>query len=168
MATNPEGPLPPSVQDYKLVSSDEKVLEISARALRHSKTLRTMTELLLARSADPIPVAHVNSATLQKVIEWCEQHKDEEPKEPKDQEEEEAKWEPIRVPDWDRQFLDIDNAALFEVICAANYLDIRRLLDVACKTVAQKAVGKSPEELRALFGIPSDEEETEREKKSNK
>lgn len=39
---------------------------------------------------------------------------------------------------------------------AANYLDIRALLDVGCKTVANMIKGKSPEEIRKTFNIAND------------
>lgn len=39
---------------------------------------------------------------------------------------------------------------------ASNYLDIKPLLDVGCKTVANMIKGKSPEEIRKTFNITND------------
>ena len=47
---------------------------------------------------------------------------------------------------------------------AANYLNIKPLLDLTCKTVADMIKGKTPEEIRAHFNIQNDftpEEEEE-------
>ncbi len=51
---------------------------------------------------------------------------------------------------------------------AANYLNIKALLDLTCQTVAQMIKGKTPEEIRKTFNIkndftPEEEEEVRRE-----
>ena len=67
------------------------------------------------------------------------------------------------------QFLgQVDQGTLFELILAANYLDIKGLLDVTCKTVADMIKGKTPEEIRKIFNIkidftPSEEEQVRKE-----
>ena len=45
---------------------------------------------------------------------------------------------------------------LVTILQAANYLDIKGLLDVTCKTVANMIKGKSPEEIRKTFNIKND------------
>ena len=60
--------------------------------------------------------------------------------------------------------MEIDDTQLFNLICAANYLNIKQLLNVSCKKVANMAKGKSPEEMRILFEIPTDEEDEAAEK----
>ena len=51
---------------------------------------------------------------------------------------------------------------------AANYLNIKSLLDLTCMTVANMIKGKTPEEIRKTFNIrndftPEEEEEVRRE-----
>ncbi|KAJ5539120.1 hypothetical protein N7513_007452 [Penicillium frequentans] len=60
------------------------------------------------------------------------------------------------IDEWDQKFMQVDQEMLFEVILAANYLDIKALLDVGCKTVANMIKGKSPEEIRKTFNIQND------------
>lgn len=69
---------------------------------------------------------------------------------------------------WDTEFTKVDQGTLFELILAANYLNIKSLLDLTCITVANMIKGKSPEEIRKTFNIendftPEEEEEVKRE-----
>merc|ERR1711935_119854 len=59
--------------------------------------------------------------------------------------------------EWDVKFSDgLDQGTLFDVIKAANYLDIQGLLDATCKAVARKIKGKKAEEIRKEFNIEND------------
>ena len=57
---------------------------------------------------------------------------------------------------WDKDFVKVDDETLFNLILAANYLDIKSLLDLTCKTVADEIKGKTPEEIRVRFNIKND------------
>ena len=39
---------------------------------------------------------------------------------------------------WAKDFVKVDDETLFNLILAANYLDIKSLLDLTCKTVADE------------------------------
>jgi len=57
---------------------------------------------------------------------------------------------------------------VFVTFQAANYLNIKGLLDLTCQTVADMIKGKTPEEIRKTFNIkndftPEEEEEVRRE-----
>ncbi|XP_059072041.1 SKP1-like protein 1B [Cryptomeria japonica] len=74
----------------------------------------------------------------------------------------------LDVKTWDKEFVKVDQATLFDIIQAANYLNIENLLDLTCQTVADMIKGKTPEEIRMIFNIkndytPEEEEEVRRE-----
>jgi S-phase kinase-associated protein 1 len=99
---------------------------------------------------------------LAKVIEYCSKHV-----ESRSSEEEKSRNEDD-LKAWDKDFVNVDQATLFELILAANYLNIKTLLDLTCQTVADMIKGKTPEEIRKIFNIendftPEEEEEVRRE-----
>ena len=51
---------------------------------------------------------------------------------------------------------DEDLESIFDIIIAANYLDIKSLLDLSCAKIATLIRGKSPEEIRKTFNITKD------------
>ena len=67
------------------------------------------------------------------------------------------------------QSLQVEQSTLFDLILAANYLDIKGLLDVTCMSVANMIKGKSPEDIRKHFNIKNDftPEEEEQVRKEN-
>lgn len=87
------------------------------------------------------------------MVDWATRHK-EDPPIPDDDENREKRTDDIEP--WDQDFLKVDQGTLFELILAANYLDIKGLLDVTCKTVANMIKGKTPEEIRKTFNIKND------------
>ena len=56
----------------------------------------------------------------------------------------------------DLDYVKVDQATLFELILAANYMDIKELLDLCCQTVANMIKGKTPAEIRKTFNIKND------------
>lgn len=89
------------------------------------------------------------------MIDYCKHHRDEPPEEIQ---------KPLKshvltecgVTDWDNTFVSIEQEVLFELILAANYLDIKCLLDLTCAKVASLIKGKTPEEIRQQFNIAND------------
>ncbi|KAF5897339.1 S-phase kinase-associated protein 1, partial [Clarias magur] len=145
----------------KLQSSDGDMFEVDVEIAKQSVTIKTMLEDLGMDDEgddDPVPLPNVNAAILRKVIQWCTHHKDDPPP-PEDDENKEKRTDDIPV--WDQEFLKVDQGTLFELILAANYLDIKGLLDVTCKTVANMIKGKTPEEIRKTFNIKNDFTEEE-------
>jgi len=60
------------------------------------------------------------------------------------------------VSPWDANFVDLEQETLFELILAANYMDIKPLLDLTCAKVASMIKGKTPEQIRKAFNIVND------------
>ena len=110
---------------------------------------------------EAIPLPNVNATILKKVISWCTHHKDDLPP-PEDDENREKVTDDIST--WDMEFLKVDQGTLFELILAANYLEIRGLLEYTCKTVADMIKSKSPEEIKRIFSIKNDFNLTDEEK----
>ena len=141
-------------QRVYLKSSDNEDFEMDTDVACMSVTVANMLED--TGSAAPVPLPNVNSKILAKVLEYCNYHHT-----TKDADEERAKW--------DKDFVAVDDETLFNLILAANYLDIKLLLDLACKSVADEIKScKSPEEIRKRFNIkndftPEEEEEVRRE-----
>lgn len=101
-----------------------------------------------------IPLPNVKSEVLKKVIEFCEHHL----AEPMTEIEKPLKSQNMAdvVQKWYADFVDLEQVLLFELILAANYMDIKPLLDLTCATVASMIKGKTPEEIRATFNITND------------
>ena len=58
------------------------------------------------------------------------------------------------VQDWYANFVeDMEWKLLLQMVGAANFLDIKPLLQLCCLGVVQRIVGKSAEEVRPMFGI---------------
>jgi S-phase kinase-associated protein 1 len=58
---------------------------------------------------------------------------------------------------FDQEFVSVDDDLLFNLILAANYLDMKVLLDATCMAVAEQIKKcKSPAELRGRFNITGD------------
>jgi len=139
----------------RLQSSDGETFDVDVEIAKQSVTIKTMLEDLGMEEdeEEAIPLPNVNAAILKKVIQWCTYHKDDAPP-PEDDENKEKRTDDIGT--WDMEFLKVDQGTLFELILAANYLDIKGLLDVTCKTVANMIKGKTPEEIRRTFNIKND------------
>ncbi|CAN0291275.1 unnamed protein product, partial [Hapterophycus canaliculatus] len=60
------------------------------------------------------------------------------------------------VQEWYAKFVEVQQETLFELILAANYMDIKPLLDLTCATVASMIKGKTAEEIRKTFNIVND------------
>ncbi|PIA39086.1 hypothetical protein AQUCO_02700336v1 [Aquilegia coerulea] len=137
-----------------LKSSDGEAFDVEEAIILESQTIKHMIEDECAD--DGIPLPNVTSNILAKVIEYCKKHV------------EGGQSSTEELKSWDADFVEVDQATLFDLILAANYLNIKSLLDLTCQTVADMIKGKTPEEIRKTFNIkndftPEEEEEVRRE-----
>ncbi|XP_057559588.1 S-phase kinase-associated protein 1-like [Hippopotamus amphibius kiboko] len=152
----------------KLQRSDGEIFEVDVEIAKQPVTIKSTLEDLGVDDegdGDPVPLPNVNAAILEKVIHRGTPHKHAPPS-PEDEDREERTDD---APVWDQEILKVDQGTLFELILAANYLDIKGLLDVTCKTVASMIKGKTPEEIRKTFNSKNDftEEEEAQVRKEN-
>ena len=142
--------------EIKLVSSNGKECPVEMDIARKSATIKTMLEDLGlddCYNGEPVPLPTVDNDILEKVIEWCTKHKD-------DATDAFTNLSTDQLPVWDeKDFFDEgkDQKMLFDLIFAANYLDIKGLVDIGCKVVAKmiKTCGNA-EEIRKKFNISAD------------
>nr|CAB3466880.1 unnamed protein product [Digitaria exilis] len=69
------------------------------------------------------------------------------------------------LAEWDRKLVDdLTQDALYDLIQAANFLDVKGLLEATCQKVADMIKGKTPAQIRSIFHIANEftkEEEAE-------
>jgi S-phase kinase-associated protein 1 len=138
-----------------LQSSDGEDIAVNQKVAERSVLIKNMVgDLGEEAMTEAIPIPNVNAAVLKKVIDWCKHHKDDPT--PTNDDDSDSRKKSTDIDEWDQKFMQVDQEMLFEIILAANYLDIKALLDVGCKTVANMIKGKSPEEIRKTFNIQND------------
>ncbi|CAL5054200.1 unnamed protein product [Urochloa decumbens] len=157
-----------------LISSDNERFEVSEAAASLSQVIRSA----IAHSSTDggIPLYNVTGEVLARVLEYCNKHAaagskqmsgaatasfDEEAAAgssgtSNNVEEEELK-------SFDEAFIDVDQSVLYDLLVAAEFLEVNGLRDLACQKAADMI---TTEEIRKTFGIQNDfiwEEEEEEE-----
>ncbi|KAL3845346.1 hypothetical protein ACJIZ3_002749 [Penstemon smallii] len=174
-----------SVAEKKITlrSSDGEVFEVEESVAVLSQTIKHMIEDDCADNVIPLP--NVTGKILSKVIEYCKRHVESDAASSAAKVEDKLASTATTDDDlkaFDDDFVKVDQATLFDLILfpcasglfhwisvnAANYLNIKTLLDLTCQTVADMIKGKTPEEIRKTFNIkndftPEEEEEVRRE-----
>ncbi|KAL3634321.1 hypothetical protein CASFOL_021375 [Castilleja foliolosa] len=148
-----------------LRSSDGELFEVAEAVAVKSQTIKHMIEDDCAYTV--IPIHNVSGVILSKVIEYCKRHVDASASNAEDK----PSSTPVsddELKAFDADFVKVDQSTLFDLILAANYLNIKSLQDLGCQTVADMIKGKTPEEIRKHFNIkndftPEEEEEVRRE-----
>jgi len=138
-----------------LVSQEGESFDVPMNVAKMSELVKTMIdEEQDEEEAQEIPLPNVKSSILAKIIEFMQHHKIEAMNDIE---------KPLKsanmaevVQDWYSSYISVEQEILFELILAANYMDIKPLLDLTCATVASLIKGKTPEEIRKTFNIVND------------
>ncbi|XP_018489784.2 SKP1-like protein 13 [Raphanus sativus] len=142
-----------------LKSSDDESFEVDEAVVLQSPCLTNVVE----DCDDPVyKIKEVTGKILAKVIEYCKNHvavvnsADSSSSSSGDD----------ALKKWDAEFIkEMDLSTVYDLLMAANYLNIKGLIDLACQRVADEiAACKDHKEIRAKLGIVSDytaEEEAE-------
>ncbi|KAI4389990.1 hypothetical protein MLD38_002149 [Melastoma candidum] len=133
-----------------LRSSDGVSFEVEEEAAILSQTIKD--GMMDGWEEGGLPLPTINSKTLALVIDYCKKHAH-------DSEGLEA---------WDADFVNVDRDTLFDIILAANFLNIEDLMYLTCKKAADMIKGKPPAEILKFFNIsnslsPEEEEEVTKE-----
>jgi len=155
----------------KLHSSDSQEFRVALDAIEQCQTIKNLIEDSGTESAIPLP--NVHSTELARVIVYCEhlasvadlEKGGDNSDDPSPGQEVITR---IRKTFTDDFIIDLSQEDVFQLIMAANYLNVKPLLDLLCGHVAKMIKGLSTEEIRQEFKIkndftPEEEEEVRRE-----
>lgn len=154
-----------TAKTIKIESNDGEVFCIDQGVVEQASTIKTLSDLMDVGDV-PIPLPNVKASILGPIVEYCNYHKNDPKPETIDDDDDDDPnkdmYEPKRsddISDWDRAFISrftVAEGTLFDIIMAANYLGIKTLLAVGCKTIANMVRGKASEEVREMFSISRD------------
>jgi len=107
-----------------------------------------------AADLEDFPLAKVSGPILEKVVAYCTQYQIA----PMDKIETPLQGDTIEEvvkPKWYADFCEMERETMFDLVAAANFLNIKQLLDLTCLAVSVSIKGKSVEELRDIFHLPA-------------
>ncbi|OIT28919.1 skp1-like protein 1b [Nicotiana attenuata] len=116
-----------------------------------------------------IPLLNVNTRTLTKIIEYMKKHADAKmnlsEEDIKNFEKMDLNEKVIKnledIKNFDKEFVNTNSKNLFEVVFAANYLNIKGLFEFLCQTIADRIKNKSVKAVRKIFNVTNDFTEEE-------
>ncbi|XBH96431.1 hypothetical protein VPH35_086818 [Triticum aestivum] len=134
----------------RLRSSDGEEFEVAEETIgAASVMIKGMLEDDVA--VDVIPLPNVTGRILSRILDYVNRHFS----------------DPVGVTSscpgaddtlrrFDDSFVHVDQDTLFDLLLAANFLDMQSLLDLTCKAVADQISGRTLEEIRKKFNIVND------------
>lgn len=135
-----------------LISQEQDQFPLSRHIAMRAELVKTMIEGDREETRFPLP--NVKTQYLKIVVDYLKAYDDKPQKEIE---------KPLKSADLVEvvgeeyaKFVDVGQEDLFEIILAANYMDIKPLLDLSCAKVASMIKGKTVEQIRKTFGIIND------------
>jgi len=147
-----------------LVSGGDKpeTFNIDRKSCELSEYIQTI--LIGDTDAVTIPTPQVPSRTLKLVVDYLKQHKGKEP-DPLPCPVRAVNMNQICSEQWDATWIDkFDRKTIFEIILAANYMDIKPLLHLGCAKIATEIKKLDQKEINKII---EEEEKYRREHQSN-
>lgn len=140
------------------ISSDGVHFTVDANVAKMSKLVElALDDDIFAEDTGAdreVQLPKVTAAVMTKIIEFCEHYQTEGMT---------AIETPIRstniadmVQPFYVEYVNLERSMLFEIVCAANYMDIKPLMDLTCLAVTMMIKGMSVEEIRTIFTIEND------------
>ena len=142
-------------------ASDGVTFPISKNVAMESGLIKEMIEMTEVEDEQlketPIPIPNVRGSILEKVVKWISKHQGENIPEEDD--------EPtLDMSDWDVDFFNVEKDDIFQIILAANFMQIPGLINYGCKAIAKLMNDKETEEIRKVFNMTNDFTEDEEKK----
>jgi S-phase kinase-associated protein 1 len=140
-------------KNITIISSDGQNITIDEKSAKRSNLLNGV--LLDFKEDSEVPTPSVRGEVIKKVVEYLTHYMESEPKKiPKPL----PSTNLLDVTDeWDVTFINsLDLDFTYEIVNAANYMEINSLLDLACAKLAALMTGRTEEEIREMFNIEND------------
>jgi S-phase kinase-associated protein 1 len=162
----------------KIIPSDvdeSEAISVEKDLLIQSLTLKNMIEDIGDDEGFAIPLSNVRSSVFEKIVEYLTYRRDHPIYSSSSSEDIEVpekitpttdkKDEKLRkLEEWEKEYCPKNYSDLFELILSVNYLDIKELMVVLCRIVADRITGLTAEEIRVVFNIKNDFTPEEEEK----
>ena len=107
------------MSSVELKSSDGVIFMVDAATVNQMGMIKTMIKRWNSEKA--VQLQSVNGQVLEKIIQWTDYHK--------------VDSEKTEKIGWYIQYFNVDLNELFEIIIAADYLEVKSLLNESCRNV---------------------------------
>ncbi len=159
-------------EPVSLMTQDGTPFTLDREIAFRSVTIRNMVEDV-GEEMEHIPLPNIDARIFSRIIEYLEHYRGKPVPEENEEEDRQDGGRDSNLDEWEQNFFqwtdDFTQSDNLELILAANYLDIKQLLDSSCKAIANEIKGQSPEQIRQKFNIKNDftPEEEEAARKDN-